>query len=87
MTITNILTVSTFAILLSACSSQQKLSSSQSQVEGAPSAVVMAGKGSQHVHNVEDFGDFKHQHSGNSTAGHGHAWKEINDEITKSGLR
>lgn len=81
MYITKILTVSGIAILLSGC-----LAANQSQIEGSAPA-VMTGKGAQHIHNVEGFGDFKHDHSGNSTAGHGHSWKEINDEITKSGLR
>ena len=72
MKITQILAVSAFGVLLSACGSQQ-------QVEG--SSAAMAGKGAKHVHNVEGHGDHTHQHSGNSTENHGHSWNYIQNEI------
>ena len=73
MNVSKVLTTSAFAILLVGCSS------SQSQIEGA--APALAATGSEHVHNVQGYGDFKHSHKGNSTANHGHSWAEIQKQI------
>jgi len=75
MNMTKIVAISTFGILLSACSS------SQSQIEGASSAVPEMGP--THVHSVEGHGDFSHKHQGNSTAGHSHSWEEIQSELKR----
>jgi len=73
MKMTKILTISAFAITVSACSS------SQSQIEGA--APALATTGPAHVHNVQGYGDFTHSHKGNSTAQHGHSWADIQQQI------
>lgn len=75
MKITNILVISAFGFAVSACSP------SQSQIEGTGPAFAAAG--SEHSHNVEGYGDFKHSHQGNSTENHGHTWAEIQAEIKK----
>ncbi len=74
MKMTKILTITVLGTLLTACGPQM-------QKEGAAPAVVSTG--SEHIHNVEGFGDFKHSHKGNSTAGHGHSWQQIQNEIKK----
>ena len=71
---TKIVATSVLGLLLSACSSQQKVE---------VSAPAMDGMGEKHTHITEGFGDFIHQHSGNSTASHGHSWQQIQDEINK----
>ncbi len=71
---TKIVAISAFGVLLSACNANQM------QTEGSSAAVV--SKGAPHIHNVEGYGDFTHQHAGNSTAAHSHSWKEMQDYIT-----
>ena len=73
MNMTKIVAISAFGILLSACDSNQM------QTEGSSSAVPKMGPA--HSHNVEGYGDFTHQHQGNSTEGHGHSWNQIQNEI------
>ena len=81
MKMTKILAISTFGILLSACDANQM------QSEASAPDVVTGKSGPAHIHNVEGFGDFTHSHLGNSTAGHGHTWEFIQNEIKKRSMQ